>query len=339
MFDLNNAKDKLLYITKDDILNKVSEYDIWRYYCKNFEEIDKPFLSELYNDRNPACRIKHNSLNRLIYKDFGEPSHVFDCFSYIQQKYSCTLPESLRIIHNDFKLGSIKIDIIPQLVLNNPSEGLKRANKAFIEIVPQPFTIVDYKYWEQFRIPLTKLEEYDVFSCKIVYLHTKDGRTITFDYKDNNPIYAYRFTHEGKYSYKIYFPLSKDKKHKWLFSGGSQDDIEGFDQLPLHSDTLILTKSLKDCICYNLIGYPAISLQGETNKLQQDFVNKLYKRFYNIIVNYDNDEEGMKGTNRLNIRYGFKYFYVDEFKDLSDYIKNKGLLSAKRMINKKIREL
>ena len=335
MFDL---KDAYQNVDINFILNNVSEYDIWKRYCSNFEEIDKPFLSELYNDRNPACRIKHNKFNKLIYKDFGT-GDTYSCFDYIQIKYSCNFKESLKIVYNDFKLGSIKYDILPQLVLNNQPEVIKTVNKSFIEIVPQPFKLVDYDYWMQYGIPLTLLEDYDVFSCRIVYLHTKDGRTITFNYRDDNPIYAYRFCNEGKYSYKIYFPLSKDKKHKWLFSGGSSTDIEGYDNLPLHGEKLILTKSLKDCMVYNLLGLPAISLQGETNKLSIDFVNKLLKRFNEIVVNYDNDEEGIRGSKRLNQQYGFKYFYTDDYKDLSDYTKDRGLLSAKEMINNKLKQL
>jgi len=159
---------------------------------------------------------------------------------------------------------------------------------------------------------------------------------VTFSYNKNSPCFAYRFENNGLYSYKIYWPLSKDKKFKWLFSGGTKNDIEGFSQLPLHGENLVLTKSLKDCICYNLIGIPAISLQGEANNLEQDLVEKLLKRFSNIIVNYDNDLEGVKGSERLNRQYGFKYFLIDEFKDLSDYIKNKSLEEAKTMIDNKI---
>lgn len=332
MFDLRDAYQN---VDINFILNTVSEYDIWKKYCNNFEELDKPFLSELYNDRNPACRIKHNKFNKLIYKDFGT-GDTYSCFDYIQIKYGCNFKESLIIIYNDFKLGSIKMDILPQLVLNNAPEVVKTLQKSFIEIIPQSFNLTDYNYWSQYNIPLILLEDYDVFSCRIVYLHTKDGRTITFNYRDDNPIYAYRFCNEGKYSYKIYFPLSKDKKHKWLFSGGSSTDIEGYDNLPLHDDLLILTKSLKDCIIYHMLGYPAISLQGETNKLSYDFVQKLLKRFNKIIVNYDNDDEGIRGSKRLNQQYGFDYFFIDGEKDISDFVKSYGLEQAKIMINEKI---
>jgi len=50
---------------------------------------------------------------------------------------------------------------------------------SIIEIVKQPFNLVDYNYWGQYEIPLELLEEYNVFSCSKVYLH-KNGNTIEF---------------------------------------------------------------------------------------------------------------------------------------------------------------
>lgn len=345
MFDL---KDAIPDITIDLILSKISEQEIWSKYCSNFEEINKSFCSNLYNDRNPSCRIYYNQVNKLVYKDFGTGAS-YDCFSFIQTKYNCTFKESLRIIYNDFKIGTLRYDILPQLVLNNSQEVLKINSKSVIEIVKQSFNIVDYNYWNQYEIPLILLEEYNVFSCSKVYIH-KNGYTNEIVATKTNPIYAYQFCFNGKYSYKIYFPLHLDKKRKWLFSGGSSDDIEGYDQLPHFGEILILTKSLKDCISFNQIGYPAISLQGETNKLKQELVDKLFKRFDKIIVCYDNDEQGHKSVegyinerdifiNGLKQEYGFKYFFIEGAKDLSDFILNYGLQQAKQMINNKIIKL
>jgi hypothetical protein len=332
MFNLTNSFE----ITLDEIFKKVNELDLWKYYCKNFEEIDKSFCSELYDDRNPGCRIFYSNNNKLLYKDFGDEGKMYGVFDYIQIKYNCTFKEALRIVANDFNI--LKSNVI----LNTDNKELKLEEKflfkpkSTIRILPQPFNYIDYKYWEQYGIPLKLLEEYNVYACKEVYLYKKD-RIITFTYHKSNPIYAYKFITDGKVSYKIYFPLA-DKKHKWLFSGGSADDIEGYDQLNHFGDKLILTKSLKDCMVYRLCGYNAISLQGETNKLSSELVNKLYKRYDKIIVNYDNDAEGIRGSLRLKEQYNFDYFFIDEFKDISDYCKNYGLEKTKEMIKIKLNE-
>ena len=324
--------------TKDSILSKVSEYDIFRFYIHNFTDVDKPFTSELRVDKHPAVRIYINQSNELRYKDFASGEH-YDCWNYVMRKFGCNYFEAVNIIYNDFGLGKIKLDFEPKILFSNDEFKAKISvprEKSNITIVSQGWTIQDYEYWNQFGIPLSLLDEYNVFSCKYVYL-IKGTKRLTFEYNKKNPIYGYRFTRDGNYSYKIYFPLHTDKKYKWLFSGGASEDIEGYDCLPLTGDKLILTKSLKDCMCYNLLGLPAISLQGEGNKLPQELVDKLLKRFNQIIINYDNDSRGITETDKLIKQYNFNHFYIDKSKDLSDYIKEFGLEQAKIMIYDKIK--
>lgn len=331
MFDLNDAYEE---ITLDDILAKVSEFDIWKYYCRNFEELGKSFLSELYDDTRPSCRIFISPENAILYKDFGT-GECYNWLKYVKTKYNCTNTEAINIVANDFNISKRKIKLPPSIVLgDNALNKLKKANKSSIEIIPQQWTIQDYDYWNQYHIPLNLLDDYNVYSCKFMYLHKGDKTTI-FKYSKDNPIYAYRFESFGKYNYKVYFPLNTTKGYRFLYDGSSSN-IEGYDNLPLFGEKLILTKSLKDCICYNLLGLPAISLQGEANKLSQDLVDKLLKRFDEIIINYDCDTQGVISTNKLREQYGFNHFYIDDTKDLSDYIKKNGLNKAKIMVHGKI---
>jgi hypothetical protein len=330
MFKLSDAYTGISY---DDIKSKVSEYDLWRYYCHNFKDLNRSFKSELYNDKNPSCRI-FKSNDTLLYKDFGDEGIVYNVPTYIQAKYKCTYIEALKIIVNDFKIFDAKIQI-PKTLKNIPlEETLLFKPKPIIEIKPKSFTITDYDYWHQYHITLELLTFYNVQACEEVHLH-KDYGIITFYYRKDNPIYAYKFTNSEGNNYKIYFPKA-EKRYKWLFSG-NQNDIEGFDQLDWIGDNLILTKSLKDCMVYRLIGLNAISLQGEANKLSQELVTKLLSRYNQIIVNYDNDTEGIKGTKRLENQYEFKYFFIDEYKDISDYCKAYGLEKTKELIINKLK--
>lgn len=326
-------------IKKEEILSKVSEYDIFKRYCTNFMQLDVSFISDLRVSDTPNCRIHLTNNNELRYKDFKSGDYL-DCWNYIMKKFNCTYYEALNIIANDFDIKKSVLSIEPRIITANDEFKLKISNipreKSTITITSQPWNKIDYEYWNQYGISLNLLDEYDVFAAKYVYL-IKGGRRTIFEYNKNNPCYAYRFEREGGYSYKIYFPMSKDKKFKWLFNGGTKDDIEGYSQLPLHGDMLILTKSMKDVMCYNILGLSAISLQGEGNKLEQELVNKLLKRFNKIIINYDDDERGIIETNKLIRQYGFNHFYIDDYKDLSDYIKNRGLDKAKQMIDDKTR--
>jgi hypothetical protein len=321
-----NLQDAYTNISIDDIYSKVSEYELWKYYCHNFEVLDRSFKSELYKDNNPSCRIYLGNNNRLLYKDFGT-GESFTVLDYIKEKYRCTFKEALNIIGNDFKIvQSNRLVTKESRILLVNDETIIRS-KTRIDIITQPFSIIDFNYWNQYEIPLTLLEEYNVFACKYVYL-IKNGKVITFNYTKDNPIYAYRFVNEGEYSYKIYFPKA-EKKYKWI-NNCNTSIIQGYEQISDNPNPLILTKSLKDVMCYRLLGYDAISLQSETSNLPKDL---------NVIINYDNDEEGIKGTKKLEQQYGFKSFFLEEAKDLSDYIKANSLKEAQILIDNKIKQL
>jgi hypothetical protein len=335
MFNADNVKIDLRIA---DIVCHVSEYDIFKRYCSGFEELNKSFCSEFYTDTRPSCRITQNANNKLNYVDYGN-GDALGCFDYVMKKYCCNLVEALNIIANDFGILKIKTVDKPQFILGENSNIKPKVRpKSTITINPREWSDIDIQYWGAYYISIPILNEYNVIPCQNVYLH-KGDRTIVFTHSDDNPIYAYRFESEGKYSYKIYFPLAKDKSRKWLFSGGLSTDIEGYDQLELSGEKLILTKSLKDCMVYRVLGYNAISLQGEANRLDRDLVYKLLKRFDKIIINYDNDEQGIKSSDRLKRQYGFDSFIIPVetgFKDLSDYIKVNGLRSAEKLLNELI---
>ena len=92
------------YLHTDVILGKITEYDIFVYYCPNFKELGKKFLSDLREDRTPTVSIIPYK-GKLLYKDFGHSDHAFDCFNYVKFKYNCSFVDALRIIDCDFKLG------------------------------------------------------------------------------------------------------------------------------------------------------------------------------------------------------------------------------------------
>lgn len=336
MFSSKNIQVEQL--TTQFILNHLSEIQIFQYYIPNFKELNKSFLSDLYNDTSPGVVIFQKANNRLCYKDHGT-GDSFDVFSYIMRKFNVSLVESINIIANDFGLRAIRSDLRPQFLIgreNIPKEENK-PSKAIISIVPRGLNYSDYCYWTmRYSIPLSMLEEYDIFPSSCVYLNKGDKTTVIQEER-GNPIYSYRFTNnEGLYVYKVYKPLA-EKRWKWLYNG-SKDEIEGFAQLPLHGNILLITKSLKDVLVLKVLGYDAISLQGETNKLEKNVVSALQNRFENIILLYDNDEEGIKGAKRISNSYGFKSIILPFEKDISDLINIKRLKETQLIIDKLIND-
>lgn len=325
MYQFNDA---YIVLSKEFILSKITDFDIFSKYCSNFKEINKSFCSDLRKDSNPDCRI-FNSTYSLLYKDFAS-GECYNCFTYIQKKYNCNNQECFNIIANDFKLINSNKDTIIPIINDNSTLNFKMKIKKEIKIYERNWTWYDKTYWSKYGISSKLLKEYNVIPCKYVNLIIGDKR-FTYENNSYNPIYAYKFDD----SYKIYRPLA-NKKDKFLFNG-SKDDLEGYNQLPHLGDLLIITKSLKDIICLKLLNYDAISLQGEQNSLSDRMRDLLLYRFKEIISFYDQDEAGIKGARSL----GFKSILIPlkyESKDLSDLIVKVGLTKAKLIIDKLIEE-
>lgn len=322
-----NFKDvKTFIITPEFILSRISQYDIFKYYCKNFVEIGKVFKSELRSDRNPSCSIMLIN-NSLFYKDFAT-GEFFNCFKYIKVKYMCNFDEALTIICNDFNLleSSIKHDVNKINIEHLYSDLIAyKSKETVIKPFYRPWSIEDVKYWGKYGINIDLLIKYDVFPCKSVIINSN----VYENYK-NSLIYVYKFENE---MYKVYRPLAE--KYRW-FTNTNKSVIQGIKQLSNKCNMIIITKSLKDVICYKLLGINAIAPQSETALLTEDIMDKLKAISNNIIVNYDGDKTGILASEQMCKKYNINEFFIEKHKDISDYIMNEGMDNAKRYINNKL---
>lgn len=318
-------------INADKILTKISQEELWRYYCQSFKEIGKLFKSELRVDNTPTCGLYYNSSGSLNYKDFGTGEH-YDIFNYIMKKYNCNYYESLNIISSDFKLSDIKNDITPNIILANDIPKIKKVSiKPKIEVLKQSFNIVDYNYWKQYEISLNQLVEWNISSLKSYTLIKGEDRFI-FQCTKNNPIYYYDFGDKGE----IYRPYNQGNRFLYI---GEGIIIKGLDKLPQEDDLLIITKSYKDVLCLYNAGYNSICFNSESKFIPEDIINELKKRFREIIILYDNDEVGRNNAKNLQNRFNFRIIEVPistNCKDISDFIKKYGIEKTKVLLKKLI---
>lgn len=305
------------YLHKDAILCQISEYDIFRYYCHNFKNLNEKFCSELRLDNNPTCSIVYWN-NKLLYKDFGSgESH--DCFSYVQRRYGLTYSEALKVIDADFGLG------LQRGVVNKVAIELTYGDAVYVEKRPakiekrvRAWNQEDKNFWSQFNIPRSLLIKFNV--QPIDYFWINEAR-----YKCNSPSYVYNLG--GRY--KIYRPYEIDGK--W-FSNTTKDDIQGWDQLVDRGELVILASSLKDVMCLNVLGYQAIALQSEMQMPSKTLIDNLKERFTTVAVLYDNDYEkdnnpGQMMANKICSEFNLINIILPahyKSKDISDFIKNNG---------------
>lgn len=290
------------------------QFQIYNRYLKNVE-VGKPIKSPFREDRNPsfALFLSRKSGN-LMFKDFSTGLSG-DVVKFIMNIERCNYKEAIEYIKYKKPItNNINLSYIPK------SKEIK------FGIVRQPFTQKDIEYWSGFHISMSTLKHFNVFSIK--YLLIND--LVKYKYSYSEPMYAYKIQNK----FKIYRPLS-DKKDKWR-TNTSENDIQGYQQLPEKGNTLIITKSLKDVMVLYELGISAISPNSEGTLIPSHIINDLNERFKNIYILYDNDEAGINASKILSDTIGKKRIFLNEEKDISDYIKRFGLNQTKKMIYEKI---
>jgi len=311
----------------DTILRKVSEYQIFKHFCPNFQETGKRFRSDLREDNSPTVHII-NWNHRLLYKDWGCPEHSFDCFEYIKYKYNTDFYGVLILIDNAFGLG-LSAGVRPTGTVRKVEKETRVQAPSRISVRTRRWNLQDKVYWDQFKIPLEILRIFDVQPITHVWINEQ-----RFSCGSNS--YRYRFD----CGYKIYRPLESD--FKWFSNVGSEC-LQGYRQLPERGKTLVLTSSLKDIMCLAVLGYPSIALQSEMLMPGQSTIEEAQARFEEVIVLYDNDFDNPRNPGqtmavKICEKYGLDNIVIPSYyrsKDISDLIRDHGLEEAKHVITRK----
>jgi len=303
-------------LTPDRILSKISEVDIFAYYCNSFRELGVKFCSEIRQDKKPGVYIILWK-GRLLYKDFAYPDHKFDCFGYVMAAYNVSFYSALRIIDNDFglNLASSKEEMAFTKGYLGYQSKIKIENKkvTIIKKKSRPWKRKDADFWSQYLISKKTLTKFAV--SPISHYWINDSR---FTCKLS---YAYKIGNK----YKIYSPY---EEVKWMSNTNSKQ-IQGYDQLPNKGDLCIIASSLKDVMCLFEMGISAVAMQSEMQLPLRSTIEELKQRFKQVAVFYDNDFTNPNNPGQTMAKKICKEYYPmknilipDEYqlKDPSDYV-------------------
>ena len=326
------TKLKLMYSTKTaitmslrDLLEKVSDYDIYAYYLGSFKPgklMNSPLRPD---DKIPSFAIFPSKTGDLLFKDHGtgESGNALKfvkLYRGIQTREELER-ELLRIVRKMNLMGG-----------KARAESVKTVGLGLtdIGIVRQPFTEVDKKYWKQFHISIDTLKRFNVFSIKY-FLCNNIVRGV---YKDDNPMYAYKVYDK----FKIYRPLSS-KYTKWR-TNLTNRHVQGLSELPYEGgNLLIITKSLKDVMCLYEMGFNAIAASSETTFIPDDILKSLRKKWKHIVILYDRDATGMKKARDYSRQYKMDAIFVHKkfkAKDISDAVRDNGFFAVKEWLTKTV---
>ena len=322
MYDTKKIKQDF-ELTLDNILSKTTEYDIYERYLGKFT-IGSVYNCPYRKDKNPSFAIFKARTGHLLFKDFA----TGDCGGVIQFITKMTGLSNYNDILTKI-CEDLKITNNTKLKVHKEQQFSYEAN---IGIVRQPFTEYDIKYWSQFAIPKKTLQLYNVFSIKY-YLCNGIVKLI---YKDNCPMYAYKVNDR----FKIYRPYAIDKRSKWR-NNLTEDDIQGYAQLPETDNILIITKSMKDVMVLHEMGISAIASSSESTFITEKALKALKKRFKRIIILYDRDAPGVHNSRTISLKTGLEAMFVHKkclAKDISDAVKQWGKTKIKNWLIKTINE-
>lgn len=347
-FDFRNT----VIVTKENelsinnILSKVSEVMLWRFYLNTDFKIGIPFCATYRKDSNPSFSIFLDRRNRLMGKDFGRDFYG-DVFNYISMLFNITTYESLIKVNHDFNLGLLldtSITIDENIFKSKPltKQAIKKLDKLGENVISESnkiqvsirhFEESDLNYWLQYGITYKTLKLYNVYCAGKVYCN---NRLCYYNVQDN-PCYVYHFTETNHV--KVYFPFQKS--YRFMGNVNNYQDIQGYYQCDVKSNKenkfLILTKSMKDVMTLREFGIDAMAIHGEEHRFHTDFIRHI-KKYYPIIISlYDRDITGIKGAKYLWKEFAIPANFIAKkynCKDISDFYKKFGKEETQIFLNK-----
>lgn len=314
-------------ITREEILQKTTEYDIFRYYTGYQFQVGEIFSSPFRKDRNPSFGVYRGRKGSLMFKDLstGESG---DCFKLAGMILNLRGFELNKQVYIDLNKGRLR-------TTDYGLKTLEMGEKEYtvISVKRRNFTTNDDAYWGSFKV--IDRDRLKKFNASPIEQYWINGELRPRHYTNDDPIYAYKIYN----NFQIYSPLA-ERKYKFR-TNCKEHDLIGYEQLPKNGELLIITKSGKDVFVLDGLGYNAIAPIGEHKPIPQIIIDDIKSRFKRVVILYDNDEAGINGANKIAEATGFDTIFIPDhlrYKDISDYIKDNTVEDSKILLKQLINE-
>jgi hypothetical protein len=310
-------------LTTETILQKVTEYDIFRWYMPDKSwKINQVTYSPFRQESNPSFIIG-NKHGRLSFIDFGDTSRRGDCFSLVKMLYNLsTIDDVLKMIDRDFGLGIHGLatqEYVKIISAYKQPEESKRYS--MIQVKTRKFTQEELAYWNQYHQDIQDLRDNNIYSVDKLYLNKQ-----RFPIKDNELRFGYFY--DGHW--KIYRPLA-DKKSKWVPNNVPITAMDGLKDIE-HCRIAFINKSKKDYMVMKKIFPCCCAVQNEgLGCFSPENVQFLKDNSDIQILSFDADSTGVTNSQQITKLFDFGYcnvpkIYMKEgIKDWADLAKAHGL--------------
>lgn len=294
-------------LTYQNVLERVDEYNIYSFYLGYSPEIGKMYKSPFRSDDDtPSFNVIKVS-GGYIHKDFGRPHLKGNCFSFVKQLFGINFWEALKRINNDLGLGLGNYITDSNPIIDRAIPQHSDVQNKLLQIKARRYSEEDFQIWNTWDISPYILKEYNVYAVDKLWSNKRLISTGGYAYLIRNKL-------------KIYKPFAKKPR---FISNFTKDMVEGFLQIPIRGNKLVLTKSYKDVMMLRVYGYWAVSPTSETTGFPDEFIEYASENWKNIIVFFDNDEVGIQKSNEIISQSGFDQVFMPTIeKDPTDYRKN-----------------
>jgi hypothetical protein len=323
------------FLTPEKILEKITEYDIFKYYMPNTDwEPNVVTFSPFRNERNPSFMIG-NKQGRLTFIDFADTSKRGSCFDFVRMSFNLKdLKEVLALIDRDFGLGFSRETNTEQYkrIVSQYIQPV-RAVKAYsnIQVVVKAFTNDELAYWNQYHQSLDDLKANNVYSISKVYLN-KQLFPAPFELR-------FGYLYDDKW--KIYRPHAKDKKSKWVPNNVPITAMDGKDDIK-QCDVAFINKSKKDYMVMKKLFPCSCAVQNEgLGCFSPENVEYIKSNSASQILSFDSDVTGVENSQQITQMFDFGYCnvprkYLSEgIKDWADLARAHGMQTIENYLKEK----
>jgi hypothetical protein len=322
-------------LTAQAVLQKISEYDIFRYYMPDKSwKINQATFSPFRKENNPSFIIG-NKKGFLSFIDFADTSKRGDCFTFVKMLYNLpSMSDVLRMIDRDFGLGFIPNNSVGDYKkitkeYKQPEEVGKRYS--LIQVVTRKFTNEELEYWNQYHQSLDDLRANNVYAIKKLYLNKQ-----LFSLKDTELRFGYLYDSH----WKIYRPFG-DKKSKWVPNNVPITAMDGREDIH-NCSVAFINKSKKDYMVMKKVFPCSCAVQNEgLGCFSDENVEYLKANSDRQILSFDSDETGVHNSKQITELFDFEYTnvprkYLQEgIKDWADLAKAHGLETIENYLKEK----
>ena len=325
---------KRVKLTTDSILEKISEYDIYKMYMPHQNwKINVVTYSPFRNEKNPSFIIGYRG-GALRFVDFGDSSKKGGCFNFVMMLFNVNLNDALLMIDRDFDLGIISGSSTKEyerIISDYAQPTATSKREYFIQVKTRKFTHEELAYWNGYYQDIDDLRANNVYSIDAIYLNKQK-----FPIKDTELRFGYLY--EGHW--KIYRPFA-DKKNKWMPNNVPITMMDGLDDIT-DCDVAFINKSKKDYMVMKKVFPCCCAVQNEgMGCFSEENVEYLKENSERQILSFDADEVGVKNSQLITKKFDFEYcnvpkLYLGEgIKDWSDLAKVHGLKVIEQYLTQK----